>query len=560
MSKFYLSFLLFIFINYSALAQWSMDPTVNTKVCDTAGLQKDVRLESDGAGGVFMVWRDYRKGTNSSDVYAQRLDSLGFPMWTPNGIGIVTLSADQSTPAIVSDDQDGVIIAWSDWRSGIERDIYAQRVDGNGNILWQTNGAVVTVKNDREHSEKIIKDDHSGIIAVWEQQRGNGTWDIWAQRIDSNGNEVWPAGGIPLVLEGSNRRNHKAQRDGNGGAIITWQDERSGTHDIYAQRIDAQGNRLWGNMGKAVCNASGVQNNPKIDPEKGSKGVYIVWADARSTTDYDIYAQRLDSNGNNMWGPTGYPVSTAPGNQSAVDILSNNKVNGVIITWKDSRNGNTDIYAQKLEYTGSPQWTANGVVVCNASGDQLNPNIVSDKDSGAIVVWQDERAADWDVYAQRIGKEGQMRWTANGEAVCTAIGDQEAPKNVPDNKGGTIVAWKDERTSNFDDIYAHHLFDSGSPNSVRDINSAVEQIEVFPNPMGDVINVKIGLSRTDYLGFVLYDLLGREVYNFSEYTQYFTKGKHQVRLDISNNNLSSGLYLLQVQGAEGGVSIKLIKE
>ena len=555
-----LCFLCLLILSGSPLfAQWSMNPAINTKVCDTAGLQKDVRLTSDGAGGVFMVWRDYRKGTNKSDIYAQRLDSLGFPLWTPNGVGVCTLTADQSTPAIISDDRGGVLIAWSDWRSNIERDLYAQRLDGNGNLMWQTNGAPITTKSEREHSEKIIRDDHGGLIAVWEKRTG-GRWDIWAQRIDSSGQAVWTDGGIAACLDNSNRINHKVQRDGKGGAIITWQDERSGTYDIYAQRLDENGQRLWGDNATPVCVATGVQTTPKIDPEKTRNGVYISWIDARNGNDYDIYCQRLDSTGNRLWGTGGMPVCTATGNQSAMDIISNNKVSGIIVTWKDKRSGNFDIYAQKLNATGAPQWAANGIKVCDASGDQLNPNIISDKDSGAIVVWQDARGADWDIYAQRINKAGQIAWRLNGEEVCIATGDQEAPKNVPDNKGGTIVAWKDERTSQFDDIYAHHLFASGSPNAVKDIENSIGRFSVSPNPFSDKLNLSLELKKTDKLQMELIDLLGTVQYSFTNASKQYEVGAHNLKLDVSDASLASGVYFLRISSSTGSQSLQLIKE
>lgn len=62
-------------------------------------------MQSDGNGGAFIVWRDWRGNGLSGDIYVQRVDG------------------------------DGVIIAWSDERTGGERDVYAQRIDGNGNIL-----------------------------------------------------------------------------------------------------------------------------------------------------------------------------------------------------------------------------------------------------------------------------------------------------------------------------------------------------------------------------------------------------------------------------------------
>src|SRR5512140_3012222 len=47
--------------------------------------------------------------------------------------------------------------------------------------------------------------------------------------------------------------------DGAGGAIIAWQDSRSGTSDIYAQKIDAAGTVQWAANGVAICTAANDQ-------------------------------------------------------------------------------------------------------------------------------------------------------------------------------------------------------------------------------------------------------------------------------------------------------------
>jgi len=45
--------------------------------------------------------------------------------------------------------------------------------------------------------------------------------------------------------------------DGSGGAIIAWQDKRSGSYDIYAQRVNATGALQWSpSTGVPVCTAA----------------------------------------------------------------------------------------------------------------------------------------------------------------------------------------------------------------------------------------------------------------------------------------------------------------
>ena len=61
-----------------------------------------------------------------------------------------------------------------------------------------------------------------------------------------------------------------------------------------------------------------------------------------------------------------------------------------------------DIYAQRVNAAGSPQWTADGVALCTAANDQRDPTIVSDGAGGAIVTWDDRRNGGYDIYAQHV--------------------------------------------------------------------------------------------------------------------------------------------------------------
>ncbi|MFN6039113.1 MAG: hypothetical protein ACK452_11650, partial [Bacteroidota bacterium] len=456
MKKIYLLFILLSIANVkNSFSQWVSNTSVNTPVVVANSWQIDLRMCDDGHKGVFITWKDYRNG--APDIYAQHLDSLGVPKWALNGVPVCTNTTDQSTPAIVSDMNGGVIIAWSDWRSQIERDLYAQRLNANGTPLWATNGVVVTNLNEREHNERLVSDELGGAYVVFEKQNpANGyRWEVWMQRINGNGNTLWQPGGIKLSQTTGEFLNPRMQKDGKGGAVVTWQDFRNGLdYDVYTQRVGPSGNLKWGNTALKVCNATGGQTNPKIDPDSASGGVIISWTDIRNGIDYDIYAQKIDSSGSLLWGTNGAAVCTAIGNQSAVDILSNPRVNGSIFTWKDMRNGQYDIYAQKLNANGVALWTNNGLVISNASGDQLNPNITGDNTGGAVIVWQDMRTGTYDVMTQRISKNGVILWANNGVPVGVATGNQTSPKNVSDGSGGSIFAWEDSRAGN-PDIYAH---------------------------------------------------------------------------------------------------------
>ena len=215
--------LLTTFLPGVPVAAWSTSSTANTPVCTAANLQQDPQIVSDGSGGAIIVWFDYRKGSGDDfDIYAQRVDASGSALWSDNGTAICTAPNQTYEPQLVSDGSGGAIITWSDYRSGSNLDIYAQRVDASGNALWTDNGtAICTAANHQEY---------------------------------------------PYIVS-----------DGSGGAIIAWRDYRSGSgnEDIYAQRVDASGSTLWTDNGTAICNAANTQDVPKIVVD-GSGGAIIV--------------------------------------------------------------------------------------------------------------------------------------------------------------------------------------------------------------------------------------------------------------------------------------------
>ena len=89
-------------------------------------------------------------------------------------------------------------------------------------------------------------------------------------------------------------------------------------------------------------------------------------------------------------------------------------------------------------------WVQDGVALTatlTATWEQAYPTIVSDGAGGSIVTWYDYRNGNWDIYAQRVNASGVVQWGANGVALCTAAGGQQVPTIVSDGAGGAIVTW-----------------------------------------------------------------------------------------------------------------------
>jgi hypothetical protein len=537
----------FLVISSAVFAQWNTSSSINTPVCIAPKTQNNAHSVSDTKNGVIITWDDNRNSlTNSTDIYAQRMKSNGFEKWASNGVAICSNTFIQKSVAITGTGIDGsAIITWEDNRNG-NWDIYAQKIDSSGNVLWATDGVVICNKTTSQKGPKLISDNAGGAIIVFEDSV-NFYWDITAQRISSSGTAMWATNGVAVCVAPNTQNNPKIDVDDLGGAVFTWQDKRNSVdYDIYAQRFNSSGTALWTTNGVIVCNATNVQNNPRIEPD-GANGALISWIDKRNAMDYDLYAQRITAAGVAQWTTNGVAVCSATANQTAQDMKYLG-TNGVVITWKDFRTGKFEIYAQQLDLSGMVQLAANGVLLSSASSiKSINPNSISDGQGGSIIAWQDSTSLGFNIYTQRLNSTGGVKWTNGGVAISTAADDQINVTQLSDGNGGAIYAWEDKRNGVDYEIYAHHLYGVGNTNSIQQQDENKLQVVCYPNPVNN--NSIIALKNANLPWSIsIYDAYGKEIQN---QTLLNNDVYH-----LKTTDFSAGIYFYSIQLTDKSASYR----
>ena len=281
------------------LTYWAAD---GSPIITATGDQERPAMTGDDGGGTFMAWSDQRSGSYA--VYAQKITTDGVSLWTSNGVAIYTgTTVGSASPRLCSDGAGGAIILWTDTRYG--NSLYAQRVNANGQLLWNPNGVPITnnlYTNDDSAQYRMRSDGSGGAIICWQDRRNFATSerDIYAQRIDANGNVQWTAEGVAIVTANRRQRNPSMTDDGAGGTIIAWRDYRNGSnYKIFIQRISSSGVVQWSANGIGLTPDSESGNPSSMSDNQG--GAYIVWRDYREGN-YRFYAQRVNSSGNRLSG------------------------------------------------------------------------------------------------------------------------------------------------------------------------------------------------------------------------------------------------------------------
>jgi hypothetical protein len=268
---------------------------------------------------------------------------------------------------------------------------------------------------DSQHLRGMVSDGHRGAILAWEDFRtGAGNTHVYVQRIDSAGSPRWGVNGINVTPS------HTADfqifpviaSDESGGAIVAWCDGR-GPLGAYAQRINSDGILQWGSDGVFV-GAGNALVFPQIVSD-GSGGAIVMWCvDPHGSYDpyhNNLFVQRVNSAGVVQWGSGGVNFVDTTG--SSQYHMVTDGAGGAICAWMDSRNGVQDLYAQRINNSGTPLWTSGGVPVSLNAWDNNTFGIIADGKGGAIIAYNGITVVDKSsVVGQRITSSGVLPWTS----------------------------------------------------------------------------------------------------------------------------------------------------
>ncbi|HEX5043798.1 MAG TPA: hypothetical protein VFV75_12880 [Candidatus Polarisedimenticolaceae bacterium] len=348
----------------------------------------------DGAAGAIVAWQDGRSQTTGVDIYAQHVLASGVvdPAWPANGRALCTAPGGQFRPRITTDGAGGAIVTWTDARVGV--DIFAQRVLASGVVdpRWPVNGLAISIAPGDQFFPEIASDGSDGALVTWIDGRSTfGSTDIFAQHVLGQGavDPRWPANGLGVSVAAADQLNPAIASDGEGGAIVTWEDLRDVTSHIFAQRVLSSGvlGAGWPANGRAVCTAPIGQKDPVLVPD-GAHGAIVSWADLRNGGNFAQFAQHVLASG-----------------------------------------------------TVDAAWPVNGTALSRSNGDQLSGSLATDGTGGAIVAWEEDAF----IVAQHVAASGLLdpAFPINGRLLRPVLTFQETPDLVPDGSGNAVVAWSD---------------------------------------------------------------------------------------------------------------------
>lgn len=355
----------------------------------------------------------------------------------------------QITPSASYDGTNFAVVYATQGAGGF--DIAGVRVDTAGTVLDMTPISIAAGAG--LQSSPVIETLGSTHLVAFHDNAA-GDYDIRGQRLDASLAAV--GGAINICTVTGNQRQPSITASSNRW-FVGWHDRRvSNAEDIYAARVssagtvqDSQG-RLFGRSGNRQTLA---------DVASDGTNYLVVWTDNRNSGDYEVWAALMSTGGvvrNQRSIASGAGTQQAPG-------LTYDPVNGqFLVVWHSDQNGDQDVFASRVTTTGNTITVLDGpagFAVSTQTNDQRRAEVAFNG-TEYLVVWQDRRGSNWDIYGQRVSAAGTL---VGGElAIATATGHQERPEVASDGTDWMVV-WGDERGgSDADDIYSRRVGAGGA--------------------------------------------------------------------------------------------------
>jgi hypothetical protein len=246
-----------------------------------------------------------------------------------------------------------------------------------------------------------------------------------------------------------------------GGCYVSWFDGSTGRYDVYLQRLDPAGNELWAHNGLLLADRSFEWTQYYGLDVDASDNALLAFRDDRFGGVL-VTAVKVNPEGELLWGPNGIQLGGVGEPQSPKIAATTDGC--VVVGWAVEHGDHSDIRFQRLDASGAAQWDSE-LVFAHASGSFGRITLHASDDGAVIAAWIKEGPGFWDpkhVYAQKISATGEGLWGATPLVVfdsgSLAFGD--FPEFVPDGSGGAVFGW--DRIDPTYDCYAQHVLADGT--------------------------------------------------------------------------------------------------
>ncbi len=367
-------------------------------------------------------------------------------------LSIADRPSEQVVPKIAATGDGGCFVGWYDLASG-NYDIYLQRLDMEGQELWAHNGIAVSAhpQNSWIVDWDLIADGAGGAVLTFVDIRAGGDWDVYAYRVAADGGMLWGSDGIAVSVNADFEADPKVTRTTGGDFVVVWsRSPNVGDGSVMMQRIAPDGTVLLAAGGVPIATETGRDPGFPDLVSDGADGAIVCWLRdiATYSSPRHLRAERFDASGASVWGApvSVYSAASLPMGYSP-EILPDD-AGGALLLWHAYVGGIYNSFVQRLDAAGAQLWTPGGVSVSTLGGMyHISPTFSFDSATGDTYVFWDERntaQSAWGIFGQRFDATGSRLWGASGQSFLPTNSLYKGFLSALPAPGGAMLFWIDE--------------------------------------------------------------------------------------------------------------------
>jgi hypothetical protein len=444
---------LFFIISVTS-AQWSTDPAAPQSL--GSGVYAQVAATSDG--GVYVAWLS----DGNYHVYLQRMNALGEPQLGDNGM-VVSDNTNASWIAVYHlnlavDSEDNAIITTVDQRTGVW-EVYAWKIAPDGSMLWGDDGVALTTASTSNMSPRLtVLPDNSVVVTCTHNDN-----TVFFQRISAAGALLWGTG-ILIADNNANLLSPQPIVSGNGDVLIQWVRQTgpvwAADSELYLQKYDYDGNPQWSNpivaAGPVVFPMGNWSQQSVADADSGS---FSAWTEMSGNAQSAV-VQHISGDGALSWTGSVDLSANSSNFRMSPQLTVADDTQELMAVWREANGSQSQrgVYAQRLDSSGNRLWGANGtaVVGLNSNYDYLDLSVAGFGDDLIAAYIEQSVNMNGDIYAARLDADGNYVWTG-GAATVTNSGSPKSDMMTGKGLGCLFIAWTENGS-----VYTHCLLEDGT--------------------------------------------------------------------------------------------------
>ncbi len=171
--------------------------------------------------------------------------------------------------------------------------------------------------------------------------------------------------------------------------------------------------------------------------------IYVSWYSATEGLRFDVYLQRFDVTGNKLWEDRGLMISNHETNTWVTDYsLAADNEGGAILAVQDFRDGYSNAFAYRISPEGQMKWGDDGIRLSDDIDFNPWPQVLVSNDDSYIFMYSAEPAdttLNCLIKFKKVNREGAVVWGEN--VIADEALDYFLPQMLLTEEGNFMISW-----------------------------------------------------------------------------------------------------------------------